>query len=166
MNIDGLSTELGDLMQKETSLLNEISREEERLQQALRDNNWQEMEAVINKLTPLSVLMERTEAERDKVYKKLQKKLKKDDSDGFYSVAAHMNADDRENCLSGYRKMKVALLRMQGITAGIDQYVRSVGATSRAVLDEVFPHRKGRLYSAGGMERPQQSDPMVLNRHL
>ena len=166
MNIDGLSAELGNLMEKETGLLNEICREEEKIQQALRDNNWDEMEIVINKLMPLSVLMERTEAERDKIFRKMKSKLKKSDEDGFYAVAAHMKGENRENCLSGYRKMKIALLKMQGITAAIDHYVRTVGNTGRAVLNEVFPHRRGRLYSADGVERPLQSDPMVLNRHL
>jgi hypothetical protein len=124
------------------------------------------MEAVISNLNPLSETMEETEKQRDLLYKKLKKKLDKKDTDGFYSIVSHMEGSTRESCLSGYRKMKMALLRMQGITAGIDQYVRAVGDTSRAVLNEVFPHRKGRLYSCNGSERHAQADPMVLNRHL
>ena len=110
--------------------------------------------------------MDKVESDREKVYQKLKTKLKKSDKDGFYSLAIHMNGKTRENCLGGFRKMKLALLRMQGITAGIDQYVKTVGETSKTVLDEVFPHRKGRIYLKNGIEKQAQSDPMVLNRHL
>jgi len=166
MSIDALSLKLADLMEKETNVLNEISREEENLQQALRKSSWEEMEIIINKLSPLSVKMDRLEIDREKVYQKLKTMLDKKEEDGFYSIAMHMHGQTREGCLGGYRKMKVALLRMQGITAGIDQYVRTVGDTSRSVLNEVFPHRKGRIYSKTGSEKPVQSDPMILNRHL
>lgn len=166
MSIDTLSTKLADLMVKETELLNEISGQEEKLQQALRDNSWSDMEKIISTIGPLSIKMERIENERDRVYRKLKEKLDKKENDGFYSVAMHMKGQTREDCLGGYRRMKVAVLRMQGLTAGIDQYVRSVGETSRLVLDEVFPHRKGKIYSNNGSAKPVQADPMVLNRHL
>ena len=166
MSIDALSVKLAELMETETELLNEISHEEENLQNALRKNSWDEMELIINRISPLSVRMERVEIDRDRVYQKLKVRLKKSDDDGFYSVAMHMKGNTRESCLGGYRKMKVALLRMQGITAGIDQYVRTVGETSKAVLDEVFPHRRGKIYSNNGSAKPVQADPMVLNRHL
>lgn len=166
MSIDALSVKLANLMNKETEILDSISVEEEKLQQSLRESNWEKMESIISNLSPLSENMEKVEDERNKVYMKLKTRLNKTDSDGFYAVAMHMKGQNREDCLGGYRKMKVALLRMQGITAGIDQYVRAVGDTSKAVLDEVFPHRKGRIYSNRGCEKPVQADPMILNRHL
>ncbi len=166
MNVDTLSEKLAGLMEEETGILNEICCEEEKLQKALRKNSWDEMETIIKGLNPLSVKMEKVEAERDKIYRKLKVKLNKSEKDGFYAVAMHMKGMTRENCLSGYRKMKIALLKMQGITAGIDQYVRIVGETSRLVLDEVFPHRKGKIYSNNGIAKPVQADPMVFSRHL
>ncbi|MBI9105209.1 MAG: hypothetical protein JEZ04_00600 [Spirochaetales bacterium] len=166
MKLDALGMKLAKLMDAETELLNIICFEEEKLQKALRANNWNEMEVVINKLAPVSERMETIEADRDSVYQSMKTKLGKKQSDGFYSVAAHMDGRTREDCLSGYRKLKIALLRMRGLTSGIDQYVRTVGDTSRAVLNEVFPHRKGSIYSSTGSTRPVQSDPMVLNRHL
>jgi len=166
MSIDTLSVKLANLMNEETILLDSISSEEEKLQKALRDNLWEDMEVIINTLSPLSAKMEKVEDARNSTYLKLKSNLNKNDDDGFYAVAMHMKGQNREDCLGGYRKMKIALLRMQGITAGIDQYVRTVGETSKAVLEEVFPHRKGRIYSSRGCEKPVQSDPMILNRHL
>ena len=166
MNTDALSVKLTDLMNRETELLNEISAEEEKLQKVLRENNWEKMERIIALLNPLSIKMESVEEERNKIYLKLKAKLGKSEDDGFYSVAIHMKEHTREECLGAYRRMKIALLRMQGITAGIDQYVTTVGDTSRAVLEEVFPYRKGRIYSNRGCEKPVQADPMILNRHL
>ncbi len=166
MRIDALGEKLAKLMKEETDLLNEISSEEEKLQKALRASNWNDMEVVINKLTPLSQRMEAIEEKRNTVFQKLKIRLCKKESDGFYAVAAHMEGRTREDCLSGYRKMKIALLKMRGITSGIDQYVRTVGETSRTVLNEVFPHRKGSLYSSNGNTKPAAADPMVLNRHL
>ncbi|MDC7228033.1 MAG: hypothetical protein PQJ61_14820 [Spirochaetales bacterium] len=166
MSIDTLSEKLANLMTEETNLLNSISDKEEKLQKALRENKWDDMEIIINSLSPLSLKMEKVEAERDKTFNTLKRELNKKEDDGFYAVAMHMNDKNREDCLGGYRRMKIALLKMQGITAGIDQYVRTVGETSRAVLEEVFPHRKGRIYSNRGCEKPVQADPMILNRHL
>ena len=166
MSIDTLSVKLANLMKKETELLNKISSEEEKLQKALRENNWENMERIICSLNPITVKMEQVEEERNKTYLKLKSKLNKKEDDGFYSVAVNMNDQNREDCLGAYRRLKIALLKMQGITAGIDQYVHTVGETSRAVLEEVFPHRKGRIYSNRGSEKPVQADPMILNRHL
>jgi hypothetical protein len=166
MSVDALSVKLAEIMEQETEIINNISRAEENLQQALRTGSWEKMEIIISNLGPLSLQMDKIESDRDRVYQKLKARLKKRDEDGFYSVALHMNGKSREDCLGGYRKMKIALLRMQGITAGIDQYVRTVGTTSKAVLDEVFPHRKGRIYLKNGNEKMSQSDPMILNRHL
>jgi len=166
VKIDALGVKLAKLMKEETELLNMISCEEEKLQRALRSSNWNEMEVVINMLAPLSERMETIEEMRDLTFQKLKMKLSMKETDGFYAIAAHMEGSTRENCLGSYRKMKIALLRMRGLTSGIDQYVRTVGDTSRAVLNEVFPHRKGSIYSSTGNARPAAADPMVLNRHL
>ncbi len=166
MSIETLSMKLADLMEKETELLNRISSEEENLQKALRNNSWEDMEKIISRLSPLSDSMEKVEEERNDTYLKLKTRLDKSENDGFYSVVMNMKDASRERCLGGYRKMKIALLRMQGITAGINQYVRTVGDTSRSILEEVFPHRKGRIYSQNGSAKPIQSDPLILNRHL
>ncbi len=166
MSIEELSIKLADLMEKETAVLNEISIQEESLQKTLRDSNWDQMEIIISRLSPLSDEMDKIEVERNNVYQKLKSKLNKSETDGFYSITVHMEGETRERCLAGYRKMKVALLRMKGITSGIDQYIRAVGDASKTVLDEVFPHRRGRIYSSTGSARPVHSAPMVLNRQL
>ena len=166
MKIEALGMKLAQLMTEETELLNRISSEEEQLQKALRENSWNEMEFAINRLSPLSSEMEKVEQERNSLFLKMKKKLNMSDADGFYAVAAHLDGEVREDCLRGYRKMKIALLKMRGLTSGIDQYVRTVGEASRAVLNEIFPHRKGSIYSSTGNARPAASDPMVLNRRL
>ena len=166
MTINILSEKLADLMEKETDLIETISAEEQLLQKTLTEKNWSEMEKVICRLSPLSAKVEKIESDREKVFNTLMDACGKKESEGFYAVAMYMEGDVKERCMASYRKLKVSLLKVQSITGSIDQYVKNVGNTTQKILSEIFPYRKGSIYSSRGGTRPVHSDPMVFNRHF
>lgn len=166
MNSNAIGMELALVMEKETEILDKICNEEKKLQKAIIACNWDAMERTINALEPLSNTIKPIDERRNNIYAQLLESLNKSEDSSFYSIAMKLSGKSKDLCLEGYRKLKIALLKMKGTSLEIDQYTRIVGETKKNILDEILPYMKGDIYSSKGMTKPASSDPMVVSRSL
>ena len=155
-----------DKMAEETLLLEEFGSREGELRSCISSNNWSELTATIQNLSPLAEKIEEVEKSRDEAFMALRTMFGEKDDASFYHVVFHLPERERDICVELYRKLKLAAIRIQSITLSIDSYVRTVSGTVRQILEEIFPYQKGKIYSAKGGSMDTQAEPMVFNTSL
>lgn len=84
----------------------------------------------------------------------------------FYEVLPWVPETYRETLNRLHKELKTQTLQLKGLSQGLASYVETAGALVRAVVHEIQPALKGRLYSRSGSTRPAQARPLVLNTHF
>ncbi|MCF7927991.1 MAG: hypothetical protein K9L68_03150 [Spirochaetales bacterium] len=146
-------------------LFKSFQREEELLKDYLFKREWGGLEATIWRMDHLSGRMEEFETERAEVFAKLAEGYGLAKNAGPYEVMGKMEPDQRNELTDLYRKLKMAVLSMKCETEAMDDYLKTTTDVVREMLGELYPYRKGRLYSRHGTAQNADSRSMVLNRN-
>lgn len=162
MGIANLKSQL----RKQTELLSEFGTKELDLQKAILERNWLAMDAVMPDLERLSTTLEAVERRRHSIVTKLKLAEGLEEGAPFAELVMKTKLRDRAELTSLYRDLQIAVLRVKNHTSGIDSYVRSSVRTANTVLGELFPERKGTIYSRSGAHAPVRGSAMVLNHEL
>lgn len=155
-------TSLKSLMAEEDSLLTEFFCREEEVKKAIEACDWKSLEILLKELEPITQTIEEVENRRNEAFTELRAMVGEPEDAGFYQVAVRLHPKERDECALLYRKLKVTVMRLQALTCSIDGYVKAVSGTMQQVLNEVFPYRKGKIYSKAGCTQ-DVSGPLVLN---
>ena len=83
----------------------------------------------------------------------------------FYETLPWIPEEYREILGRLHRELKTQTLGLRGLSQGLAAYVQTAGALVRAVVQEIQPGLKDRLYSRSGSPRSAQAQPLVLNTH-
>lgn len=157
--------ELKYLLKREVELLEDFAGDERRLQNAMMDREWGLLEELVSAMSEASEEILSVEQERHECFTRVQEEVGCDGDDGFYDVLAALGVDDRDELAEFYRRLKVAVMRVQALTGGIGTYVTSATSAIREVIDELYPQRKGRTYSHQGVHATPDDRAMVFDRH-
>jgi hypothetical protein len=82
-----------------------------------------------------------------------------------YETLALVPEEFREPLTKLHRELKVRAVNLKGLSQGLAAYVQTAGALIQAVVHELQPALKGRLYSRSGYLRGGDAQPLVLNTH-
>ena len=159
-------TTLVQIMIEEIRLLEQFCTEEEEMKECILARNWHELQETIQRINPLSVAVSLVEQERDRCFRKLKAALNPSDGERFYASISGLPEKERRELSDTYRKLKTMVLKVQGVTRSIESLIETLGGTIRRVMEELFPYRKGKIYSATGAAKDVEMNPVVVNRHL
>lgn len=159
-------TQLKGLLRKQAELLSAFAVKEHELQDAIIRRDWPAMDAVMPALEQLSRNLESVEHRRHVAVTKLKRSAGIPDEAPFAEIVSRAGSEDRAELTSLFRDLQVNVLRVKTHTGGIDAYVRNSMKTANTVLGEIFPERKGTIYSSRGTQSPPRGSAMVLNREL
>lgn len=148
-------------LQREAALLEEFAREQEKLLGSVRARTWQELEARLEALRGLEAGIQAAEDERIESLPQTWR-----DARGFAAGVTSLGGEARRTLERGYHALNLALIRVKGAVSRLDHYVGTVMGSLGTLLRELLPHRRGRIYSANGAERPASELPIVLNRSI
>ncbi len=84
----------------------------------------------------------------------------------FYETLPKLPEEFREPLIHLHRELKAQTIRLRGLSQGLAAYVQTAGALIQAVVHELQPALKGRLYSRNGSVRGGDAQPLVLNTHF
>lgn len=167
MSVDLITGEnLKQLMVRETELLTGYLEIERKLSESVYTRAWDDLQACLEALEPISEEVAELDARRDAEFEKLRTALGADGTEGFYQVIARLPEDERNELAAVFRGMKAAVFRLQGLTYQLESYIGTVSGTMREILEELFPHRRGNIYSRKGVAAEPEANPMVISRHL
>ena len=157
---------LADSMHREADLLKKFALNGNKIMEDLTDLNWKDLQIHLTVSQKLSRVIEELESERTVQYQRFHRETGALESANFYQVAVCAVEPVRSKLIRQFRELKLALLQAQGMNWKIETYVASAGGTMKELLNRLFPHRKGTMYSKQGVVRETDNNPLVLNREL
>jgi hypothetical protein len=150
-------------MDEEARLLNDYAARLGGLQRTVGRRDWEAVERDIGALRNLAGDVEDAETARQQAYRGLKASLLLNGDVSFEQVASRLQSPAREELAELHRRMKIAIIRVKGASGLLGYYVRSMADTRRQVLEELFPHRKGRMYSRSGRARATAEESLMLD---
>ncbi|MBN1687321.1 MAG: flagellar export chaperone FlgN [Spirochaetales bacterium] len=157
---------LAEYMKLELGLLEAFKEAEIELKNGINRKDWDQLEQCIRKMKTLSAELAAVEEKRNHAFINLQDLVGEREKAGFYEVIVHLPADEREALAELYRSMKLAAVGIRSVTYCIDEHLKTINGTLQNILNELFPYRKGNLYSKQGERREASGNPMVVNHSL
>lgn len=133
------------------------------LQRTIGRHDWEEVEKRIAALRALAGAVEQAEEARARVFQELKVALLLPAEAGFEQAAEKLPPAEGEQLRELHRRLKIAVIRVKGSSGLLGYYVRSALEARRQVLEELFPHRKGRLYSRSGRARASADESLMLD---
>jgi hypothetical protein len=150
-------------MQEEARLLNDYAARLRGLQGAVGRHDWEAVEKDIAGLRNLAGEVEEAEAARLEAYRNLKQGLLVVGDPSFDQVVSRLEPPVQEEVTETHRRLKIAIIRVKGASGLLGYYVRSMADTRRQVLEGLYPHRKGRMYSRSGRERATADESLMLD---
>ena len=166
MQVDNATNEFQNSLQLQVELLESLAACQHRVQQAVMRKSWHELDESLHTLHTVSDRIHACEQERERCFAALQGSLGLPETAGFTVVLGYLPDESRRIVSALYRRLKIAVLRVQTITAGIDTYVSNSVETMNQIVSEVFPGARGSVYSRDGSVYGKQPPAMVINHHL
>lgn len=157
---------LTEIMHREVDLLEKYASAGNKIIHDITERNWENLQVHLILSRKLSYTIEEVESDRNRIYQFLKVKTGADDNENFYQVISAIDSGSKNILIEEFRALKLALLKAQGISWKIEAYVSSANDTMKELMNRIFPHRKGTLYSKQGIIKEANNNPMVLNRKL
>ena len=117
-------------------------------------------------MTGLADELVETETERHGAFEELKASVGEGRNATFYQVVVHLDHSEREELAELYRMMKFSVFGIQTTTYCMDEHVRTINDTMHDILGEMYPHRKGKMYSRHGAELERGTNPLLVDREL
>ena len=151
-------------MRREMRLFEEFAAGEHRLNDLAKRKKWVEMQSLLEKLGGLAEKIERCEDERHVAYTSCKDKLKLEEGASFQTFVSRVPEKQRDALSGLHRDIKKKLLTIKSLSSGLIYYFACMQESIAQVLNEIFPHRKGKLYSPRGETRESQEEAVVVNQ--
>ena len=132
------------------------------LQQAISKRQWTELNKEIDALRQLAEKIETLEEDRIQAYQTLKSSLQAKEQESFTEIVARLPAKERDELLVLYRHLKAAVIRVKASAGLLNYYVQSMSEALRQILEELFPHRKGKMYSRTGKPKEPGDESLML----
>jgi len=132
---------------------------------ALKTKNWPGLEKALRSLDFQSEGLRCLEERRHELWSTLQRQYLGREG-RFFETISLLPEEFREPLTVLHRSLKVETLGLRSLSQGLAAYVEAAGALIQAVVQELQPTMKGRIYSRNGYLRGGDAQPLVLNTHF
>jgi len=154
------------ILEKEIKLVKTFTKIEGVIMDSVITNNWDVLESNIDQTQGLSRDIEKLDKAREACIELLREEVGEDINTHFYRLTVNLDLDIKNKLNDLYRDLKLSVLNLQNINWRIDTYVGTVTGIMKQTLKEIYPNRRGSLYSRSGIIKEVDNNPMVLNREL
>jgi DNA-binding transcriptional MocR family regulator len=156
------TTTLKRALRAETRTLKDYADLQKSLQQAISKRKWTELNREIDALRQLADKIEALEKDRIQAYQMLKSYLQTREREGFTEIVSRLPAEERDELIGLYRHLKAAVIRVKASAGLLNYYVQSMSEALRQILEELFPHRKGKMYSRTGKPKDAGDESLML----
>jgi hypothetical protein len=158
--------DLSSTLERQIAILTEVSDAETELQRSVVDRAWPAVESAIALLGELADRFQSLERERAEQFGRLAEDLGQRDHASFSAVLTALPPEERKSLADQHRRLKVALFRVRTLGQGVDAFIGALATTTRGILEELYPTRKGKLYGRSGRVSDPEDWALVVNRSL
>jgi ribosomal 50S subunit-associated protein YjgA (DUF615 family) len=149
-------------LRAEARSLKDFAELQKGLQLAISKRQWTELAKEIDALRKLAEKIETLEEDRIEAYQLLKSSLHAEGEESFTQIVSRLPVEDRDELLSLYRHLKAAVIRVKASAGLLNYYVQSMSDALRQILEELFPHRKGKMYSRTGKPKEPGDESLML----
>jgi hypothetical protein len=110
--------------------------------------------------------IEEIEAKRDATFQALAGALGLSPYTHFSTMASRLPMDQRVGLEESYRRLRSAVVRFRISVNRLRYLASTLSETMGKVLEEVLPHRRGRIYSRKGRATVVDANPLLVNQQL
>lgn len=132
---------------------------------AVQARDWAALQTAIGIQDELARAIASKESERAEAFERLRAQTGCDAS-GIYRVALLVSEPERSDLTDLYRRLKLAAMRAKFENASAGDYAAGNRELLRAVLEELFPEKKHRMYGKSGQAVQPDLDALLLNTAL
>jgi hypothetical protein len=140
---------------------------EEEIRECVVAKDWEKLEKKLNFIKKQACSMEKTETERNAIYKAMQKKAGNVDNPDDFCAFMDRYCPDKSSVMNYlYKELRLNVVKVKALNARLDAYLSTVTSAVSMILDEAFPIRKGTIYNSSGAKGSAISPPLVLDKQL
>jgi ribosomal protein L16 Arg81 hydroxylase len=132
---------------------------------AIRERDWVSLQTAMDLMDEITRAVADREGVRAQAFELLRSELGCEE-ESLYRVALRVQEPERSELTDLYRRLKLAAMRARFETAATNDYATSNRELLRAVLEELFPEKRGRIYGRTGQTVQPGLDALVLNTSL
>jgi FlgN protein len=132
---------------------------------AVRARDWTALQTAIGIQDELVRAIADQESARAEAFERLRAETGCE-AGGLYRVALLVPEPERTELTDLYRRLKLAAMRAKFENASTGDYAASNRDLLRAVLEELFPEKKHRMYGKSGRTVQPDLDALLLNTAL
>jgi hypothetical protein len=145
-------------MKDEAALLITFAGMEEEMQRLVGERHWDSLES--------TDAIDKAEEERVHSFQMLKVVVGIPEDASFFKLLPFIPEEKRRNMTEAYRNLKLAVYAVKGATLRLSYYFQSYSETVKKVMGEIFPHRKGKMYSQNGRPTKTIDERLVLDKQL
>ncbi len=151
---------LKDRMDREAELFAELSREVEHLRESFHKKDWGPSLAITESIGRFARTIEDADAARDSQFESLRDSLDLPRETTMSGILPHLGDEPRAGLEDSWRALRMSVLRLKTATGRLRYSAETLADALNKILEEVFPYRKGKIYSRKG--RPTSVGGAVL----
>jgi hypothetical protein len=158
--------EFTQVMLKETTLFELILAEETLMSMAIRERKWESLEKAIRAIDALENELKGIEAVRELIFESLRDESGLGLEATFYQWAVHLPEAERRQITDIYRNLKGRAFAARAQGAAITSYLTESRTVLAGIMEELFPHKRGRIYDKRGGRKEAEMTKVVLDKAL
>ena len=142
---------LKDRMDREAELFAELSREVEHLRESFHRKDWGPSLAITESIGHSARAIEDADAARDEQFGSLRDSLDLPRETTMSGILPRLPDKARAELEESWRALRMSVLRLKTATGRLRYSAETLADALTKILEEVFPYRKGKIYSRRGM---------------
>jgi hypothetical protein len=145
-----LAAELRERMDRETELFTRLCQEVERLRDCFQQKEWNAGLAIAQGIEFAARMIEEADTARDDAFALLRDALELPREIAFSALLPALPDETRPSLEEGWRRLRVSVVRLKTVTGTMRYCAEALGDTLNRILEQLFPYRKGKIYSRHG----------------
>ncbi len=141
---------LKDRMDREAELFSDLGREVERLRDSFQQKSWGPSLSLSEGIERSSRAVEEADLARDEAFASLRDALRLPLETTMSAVLPGLPDLLRSEMEESWRGLRMAVVRLKTATGRMRYSAESLASTLNRILEQVFPYRKGKIYSRRG----------------
>ncbi len=145
-----LVRDLKDHIDREAELFTALGEEVQRLRDTFQEKSWGPSLALAENIERSSRAIEEADAARDEAFFAVREALDLPQETTMSAVLPMLSDLLRSEMEESWRALRVAVVRVKTAAGRMRYSAETLASTLNGILEEVFPYRKGRIYSRRG----------------
>lgn len=141
---------LKDRIDREAELFSALGEDVQRLRDSFQQKNWGPSLTVAESIERSCRAVEEADAARDAAFVRVRRELDAPDEATLSALLPVLPDLLRSQMEESWRSLRMAVIRLKTATGRMRYSAETLASTLNGILEQVFPYRKGRMYSRRG----------------